>query len=340
MARADLLVRLFQSNARGDKAAFKKAAEALIAEERDKGHKILSERLLGALSLNGNAHVSAPSFASKQKDLFYEIMPERKIDTLILPALLREQIKKIVEEQHRSDLLHAHNLRARNRILLSGPPGNGKTTIAEAIACELMVPLLVIRYEGLIASFLGETATRLKNAIDYAKTQRCVLFLDEFETIGKERGDTHETGEVKRVVSSLLLQIDSLPDYVLVIAASNHPELLDKAVWRRFQVRAELPLPNLGQLSAFISKKAQDAMLDFGYSSESLAKKIEGLSFAEAEDFCLDIIRGALLAQETKNARAITHCVIEEWGKRFSLKTAPLSEISKARQTAKKTRKV
>ena len=165
-----------------------------------------------------------------------------------------------------------------------------------------------------------------------------MLFLDEFETIGKERGDTHETGEVKRVVSSLLLQIDSLPDYVLVIAASNHLELLDKAVWRRFQVRAELPLPRLEQLNAFISKKAKDALLDFGYSSETLAKKIEGLSFAEAEDFCLDIIRGALLAQETKNARTIVHRVIEEWEKRFSVKTAS-HEVSEVQQTAKKTTK-
>ena len=339
MARADLLVSLFQSNTKGDKTAFRKAAEALIAEERDKGHKILSERLLRALAVNGSSHASASAFASKQRDLFYEIMPERKLDSLVLPAILRDQIKKVVEEQHRSDLLHAHNLRARNRILLSGTPGNGKTSLAEAVACELMSPLLVIRYEGLIGSFLGETAVRLKNAIDYAKTQRCVLFLDEFETIGKERGDTHETGEVKRVVSSLLLQIDSLPDYVLVIAASNHPELLDRAVWRRFQVRAELPPPDRKQLSAFINKKARDAMLDFGHSSDSLAKKIEGASFAEAEDFCLDIIRGALLEQETKNARRIAARVIGEWEKRFSLKPARLSAASKTRPAPKKSRK-
>ena len=105
-----------------------------------------------------------------------------------------------------------------------GSPGNGKTSLAEAIATELMVPFIVIRYETLIGSYLGETANRLKQIIDYAKTQRCVLFLDEFETVGKERGDTHETGEIKRVVSSLLLQFDDLPDYVVVIAASNHPE--------------------------------------------------------------------------------------------------------------------
>ncbi|MGP4763358.1 AAA family ATPase, partial [Klebsiella pneumoniae] len=89
----------------------------------------------------------------------------------------------------------------------------------------------------LIGSYLGETSGRLKAMLDYARTRRCVLFFDEFETLGKERGDTHETGEIKRVVSSLLLQLDDLPDYVVVVAASNHPELLDSAVWRRFQLR-------------------------------------------------------------------------------------------------------
>ena len=97
-----------------------------------------------------------------------------------------------------------------------------------------MVPLIVARYDGLIGSYLGETASRLRRLFDFARSRACVLFFDEFDTLGKERGDVHETGEIKRVVSSLLMQIDSLPDHVFVITATNHPELLDKAVWRRY----------------------------------------------------------------------------------------------------------
>jgi len=94
-----------------------------------------------------------------------------------------------------------------------------------------------VRYEAVVGSFLGETSSRLRRLFDFARTHPCVLFFDEFDTLGKERGDVHETGEIKRVVSSLLLQIDALPSYVVVVTATNHPELLDRAVWRRFQMR-------------------------------------------------------------------------------------------------------
>ena len=135
------------------------------------------------------------------------------------------------------------------KILLVGAPGNGKTSLAEAVAESLMVPFLTIRYEQLIGSYLGETASRLGQLFDYARTRPCVLFFDEFETLGKERGDTHETGEIKRVVSSLLLQIDSLPSYVVVIAATNHDDLLDKSRMAQIQIRVELPPPTRANLS-------------------------------------------------------------------------------------------
>lgn len=123
--------------------------------------------------------------------------------------------------------------------------------MAEAIAEALMVPLLTVRYESIIGSYLGETASRLSKLFEYAKTRECVLFFDEFETLGKERGDVHETGEIKRVVSSLLMQIDALPSYVIAIAATNHDTLLDKAAWRRFQIRLEIPKPTRSSLEEY-----------------------------------------------------------------------------------------
>ena len=108
---------------------------------------------------------------------------------------------------------------------------------------NLAVPLLSVRYESVIASYLGETAVRFSRLFDQVRVRRCVLFFDEFDVVGKERGDVHETGEIKRVVSSLLLQIDSLPSHVVAVSATNHPELLDRAVWRRFQLQLTLPPP-------------------------------------------------------------------------------------------------
>jgi AAA+ superfamily predicted ATPase len=319
MARADLLVSLISSGTRGDQAAFRKTAEALIAEERGKGHRILAERLSSSITVTQPQQ--SPTVKTKQRELFYEITPDRKLSSLLISELSFTQINDLIEEQHRAELLHAYNLTARNRILLVGSPGNGKTSLAEAIATELMVPLIVIRYEALIGSYLGETANRLKQIIDYAKTQRCVLFLDEFETVGKERGDTHETGEIKRVVSSLLLQLDDLPDYVVVIAASNHPELLDKAVWRRFQLRIELPLPTLGQIKKFIVVMETKTSVKFGYATNTIAKKMQGVNFAEIEEFCLTIVRRAILTKQTDNAKPITSAILKQWQSRFKPNT-------------------
>ena len=322
MAQADLLVDLIKSASNGDQLAFRKTAEALIQEEKAKGHRVLADRLVKSLqpSTIGMARGPAPKQNGgngQHKDLIYEITPERVLDSLVLPDKIREQIKEIVEEQHRSELLHAHNLRARNRVLLAGPPGNGKTTLAEVLAYELMYPLFVVRYETLVGSYLGETSSRLKHLMDYAKTQRCVLFFDEFETLGKERGDTHETGEIKRVVSSLLLQIDDLPDYVVVVAASNHPELLDRAVWRRFQLRIELPMPTRRQLTRHIESIGQRCQTNFGYQPETLAKYMLGLNFAEVEEFCLSVVRRAVLDKKSDNAQSITRLKLEQWRDRL-----------------------
>jgi SpoVK/Ycf46/Vps4 family AAA+-type ATPase len=322
MAQADLLVDLFKSASNGDQLAFRKTAEALIQEEKAKGHRVLADRLVKSLQPSAigveRSLASKPNVSNGQhKDLIYEITPERSLDSLILPDKIQEQIKDIVEEQHRAELLHAHNLRARNRVLFAGPPGNGKTTLAEVLAYELMYPLLVVRYETLVGSYLGETSSRLKHLMDYAKTQRCVLFFDEFETLGKERGDTHETGEIKRVVSSLLLQIDDLPDYVVVVAASNHPELLDRAVWRRFQLRFELPMPTRQQLTRHIESIEQRCKTHFGYEPETLAKHMLGLNFAEVEEFCLSVVRRAVLDKKSDDAQSITRLKLEQWRDRL-----------------------
>jgi len=323
MAQADLLVDLFKSASDGDQLTFRKTAEMMIQEEKAKGHRILADRLVKSLqpSTIGAGRGPAPKqnvSNGQHKELIYEITPERTLESLVLSDKLRDQIKEVVEEQHRGELLHAHNLRARNRVLLAGPPGNGKTTLAEVLAFELMYPLFVVRYESLVGSYLGETSSRLKYLMDYVKTQRCVLFFDEFETLGKERGDTHETGEIKRVVSSLLLQIDDLPDYVVIVAASNHPELLDRAVWRRFQLRIELPMPTRQQLARYIEYIGQRCQTDFGFEPETLAKHMLGLNFAEVEEFCLGVARRAVLDKKSDNAQSITQIKLEQWRDRLN----------------------
>ena len=139
--------------------------------------------------------------------------------------------------------MRSHSLEPRHKVLLIGPPGTGKTSLASALACELALPFLTVRYEGLVGSYLGETASRLLEIVEYVSHTPCVLFFDEFDSVGKERSDTQETGEIKRVVSSLLLNMDSLPSHCVVVCATNHPEMLDRAVWRRFELRIRIAAP-------------------------------------------------------------------------------------------------
>ena len=226
MARSSLLLDLVRAGARGDHALFRRALEALVTEERAKQHHVLADRLaahLHAEGTRGNGPVAPPTRRDgTATNLYHEVTTERRLDDLVLPDSVAHAGRELVEEHRRSELLAAYNLQPRHRVLLTGPPGNGKTSFAEAIATELAVPLVSVRYESVIASYLGETAVRLSRLFDQVRTRRCVLLFDEFDVVGKERGDPHETGEIKRVVSSLLLQVDTLPSSVVAISATNH----------------------------------------------------------------------------------------------------------------------
>jgi ATPase family associated with various cellular activities (AAA) len=167
--------------------------------------------------------------------------------------------------------------------------------VAEAIATALYVPFFVVRYEGVIASFLGETTARLHRLLEAVASHRCVLFFDEFDAIAKERGDVHETGEIKRVVSSLLLELDSLPSYITVVVASNHPELLDRAVWRRFQLRVALPPPTASQVRTWIDQLEAGLAAPLGVSRRTLEIALARSSWADLEEFGLGVQRQRVL---------------------------------------------
>ncbi|RDU21912.1 AAA family ATPase [Anaerosacchariphilus polymeriproducens] len=320
MARADLLCDLIKYGLTNDSLNFKKAAEALCAEERSKKHTILANKIEDLLKTN-NLHVVNENSrkmeftknVNLESNLCWEKVPQKRLDQMILPDHVKKACNDLVEEQLRAEVLQSYGLEPRNKMLLIGPPGNGKTTLAEAVAESLMLPLLVVKYESIVGAYLGETASKLSKLFDYAKSRRCVLFFDEFETLGKERGDIHETGEIKRVVSSLLMQIDALPSYVIVIAATNHENLLDKAAWRRFQVKINIPKPTRSKLESFFYLFQKQRNFEFGLQVSTLAKKTLGLSYAEAEELALEIYRQYILNLPNENAKDITNQVLKLW---------------------------
>lgn len=324
MSRADLLVNLVRAGSQGDQKLFRSTVEAIAAEERAKHHNQLADRLeanLSAANARPKAAEVVRSFDGGHGGLLYEIEPRRTLGSILLPQEVMRAAAELVEEQQRRDILRSYGLEPRHRVLLSGPPGNGKTSLAEAIASELMVPLFVVRYEAVIGSFLGETSSRLKRLFDFVRTHQCVLFFDEFDTLGKERGDTHETGEIKRVVSSLLLQIDALPSHVVVVTATNHAELLDRAVWRRFQLRLNLPGPTLEQRIEWFETFQERLGVPLGMTPRGLATKLKVNSYSELEQFCEDVHRRYVLALPSSNITAVIRERLNQWKGRVSADT-------------------
>lgn len=320
MARTDLLTDLVRFGMIGDKSKCRKVVEAIITEERAKKHLVLASKLEELLRASCAARPDSNGGAVLEQrisTLLQEVIPERTFDDLVFPQDIRDLSHEVVEEHHRVDLLRSYNVEPRHRLLFIGTPGNGKTSLAEAFASALMVPLLLVRYEGVVGTYLGETAVRLNRLLDYARTRRCVLFFDEFETLGKERGDRHETGEIKRVVSSLLTQIDALPSHVVVIGATNHAELLDRAVWRRFQVRMTLPAPTLARLAEWFAKFQKRMNVRLGYAPQTLAKKLYGVNFAEAEEFGASIFRRYVLEQPRSEMKTIIDRTLKHWSSRM-----------------------
>ena len=311
MARADLILDLIKTSFEGNKYQFKKVVEALIAEERSKQHLLLADKLQSELDamlrsadkdLQGR-NVAATAVAPVVNNFLQEVPVRKSFDDVILPDEVKKIVKLFVEEQLRADLLRSYSLEPSHKIMLVGKPGTGKTSFAEALAERLMVPLYMVRYDALIGSYLGETAMRLRQLFDFVSTRKCVLFFDEFDTIGKERGDSHELGEIKRVVSSLLLMTDSLPSYTIVIGASNHPELLDRAVWRRFQLRVELPMPNKDSIQRWLEMFQRKYSLDFQYNISKLATELIGNNFGDIETFALTIMRRHVLSLPDSNVK-------------------------------------
>jgi AAA+ superfamily predicted ATPase len=323
MARSDLLVSLVRAGATGDREALRSTTEALVADERAKKHYIVADRIQRALSA---VPVTPPALTATSlhlnltngREAILEVEARLSLDELLLPLPARESGRQLIEEHQRADVLRASGFEPRHRVLLSGPPGNGKTSFAEAIAEGLGLPFFVVRYDALIGSYLGETNARLRKLFDYVRTTPSILFFDEFDAIGKERGDTHETGEIKRVVSFLLMQLDQLPSYVIVVAATNHGELLDRAVWRRFQMRLAMPAPRKAEIVVFLDRITSNWSESPALPLPKIAAKLGKVSYAEALDFCQNVRRRQILGLGEVSVDAALDTELDLWTKRVT----------------------
>jgi SpoVK/Ycf46/Vps4 family AAA+-type ATPase len=216
----------------------------------------------------------------------------------IWTSYIQESLDQIIRERNSLQELTKAGLSPTKSVLFLGKPGVGKTLAARWLANRLQLPLLILDLSAVMSSLLGRTGSNLRMVLDYAKSINCVLLLDEIDAIAKRRDDVSEIGELKRLVTVLLQEIDDWPSDNLMIAATNHSDLLDPAVWRRFETTIEFPIPGeVGVRSAVKEYLQLKASKDNDLLSEALSLVFLGKSFSEIEKECLRIRREAVLQQ-------------------------------------------
>jgi SpoVK/Ycf46/Vps4 family AAA+-type ATPase len=308
MARADLLKKLFSGYQRRDDPAFRQAAEDLIGEERKKRHVVLANELERILrngstdARNGKELVpidQSPLDSDRKAPLLEVRQPQRYLSDLVLEKPVQDSVDRIMREFREWDVLEANGIPPMRRVLFCGPSGCGKTAMAEVFASELALPLVYVRFDAVVSSLLGETAANLRKVFEYARRGRWIIFFDEFDAIGRSRDDTTEHGEIKRVLNSFLQIMDNFDGRSLVIAATNFEQVLDFAVWRRFDEVVRFERPADTQLRLVIRKRL--APLEFQeFQIDEVAKPLAGSSYADAERVCFDIRKSCVLRNDRR----------------------------------------
>jgi len=306
MASGKLLRQLVKYGSRGDVVAFRTAAEAAISEEREKQHHLLAndlERLLYAdhMALDGRLREFGPTAElPKSKDGDLPLMEERPVvreeHEIVLDDSTRRAVQGIVREHQRADVLRAHGLQPARKLLFFGPPGCGKTLAAEVIAGELSMPLVLVRLDSLISSFLGETASNLRRVFDFVSTTPVVALFDEIDALTKDRGDSADHGELKRAVNAVLQMMDGYRGSSILIATTNYESILDRAVWRRFDEVLRFDKPDERQIGQLLALKLGGVRRNFELKDREIQELFTGLSHADIERVLRRAVKDMVLA--------------------------------------------
>lgn len=299
MARGELMKRLLASYGRDDE--FRAVAEQIISEEEQKNNRVLARSLRQTLEhAQGSAKIAkglAPliPFPDAANEYIERVNPvHSKRDVLLSPANTNVFVR-LIEEFRRSDDIRRHGLPVTSKLLFCGKPGTGKTVSAQAFAAELALPLFSVKLDRLISSYLGETASNIRKIFEFARKQPCVLLLDEFDALARSREDSSEHSELRRVVNSLLMFIESLTPRGFLVAATNLDASLDLAIWRRFDEVVWFEYPNESMVRRFLKLKFRN--MEAAFDPTAFAPQLQGYSYAEIERVAIQAMKLAVIAR-------------------------------------------
>jgi len=217
---------------------------------------------------------------------------------LIVTDEIKERLENIISENRSAEKLFSYGLKPKNKILFCGPPGTGKTLSAKIISSVMGYPLVYVMFDSILSSYLGETATNLRRIFDFIEKGKFVVLFDEFDIVGKKRDDPHEHGEIKRVVNNFMQMLDNFESRSIIIAATNHQHLLDKAVWRRFDDIIYFDLPDIKRRKQLFEKYLKVLRRSKDFTLDQLARRTKDYSAADITQICEDALRKSIINNE------------------------------------------
>lgn len=309
MATAEQIKTLIRSHFSEEPERFFTTALQVAAHEAQQGHSELAREIRSLVdrAREGRKSPVIVQFPPELQGLVRTEQPAVSLATLVVPDALGDRIRRVLQEYRQQDKLRHHGLHHRRKVLLSGPPGTGKTLTAKVLAHELRLPLHTVQVDRLVTKFMGETSAKLRQIFDLIQQQKGVYFFDEFDAIGGGRGLDNDVGEMRRVLNALLQFIEQDESDSMIVAATNSPELLDRALFRRFDDVLQFGLPDAAARRRIIGNVLrQYAGSRFGW--KSVLKSSEGLSCADIALACHDALKDAVLADRTAiSAKELEH---------------------------------
>jgi SpoVK/Ycf46/Vps4 family AAA+-type ATPase len=308
MSTARHILALLRSHVEGEEQQFYSAALQMAAHEARQGHGKLAQEIRELI----DQAKASKSVIEKKSDpiplvqpkgdlanLVSVRYPDIRLSDMILTSDLEFRLKRVLTEQRQGKRLREHNLMPRRKLLLVGPPGSGKTMTAEALAGELKLPLFTTLYDSLMGKYMGETASRLKVIFEAMTITKGVYFFDEFDAIGTQRHNSNDVGEIRRILNSFLMFLEQEQGDSLILAATNHPQLLDKALFRRFDDVIEYQLPDAAIIRELIESRLISFEIDWKDWSNIL-NQANGLAQAEIVRATDDAAKQAVLSNSQK----------------------------------------
>jgi len=307
--KSEHIRKIFSAFAVADRKKFIEVAQEVISDEEKKSHHLLAKDLKEILRNVSNGRTLSQDAISKRYKSGIPIprdsekgfplleIKEYHLDwnDVILTDDMKSILRQVVKETEESELLASYGLKPKQKILFCGPPGTGKTLSAQVISSVLRYPLVLVRFDSIVSSFLGETASNLRKIFNFIGQGQWVVLLDEFDVVGKHRDDPYEHGEIKRIVNNLMQMLDGYEGDSLLIAATNHHNLIDSGLWRRFDETILFDIPNPKRRKQIfdkylrVLKKSKDLDLD------SLVKSTEGFSPSDIATVCWEALKNVIL---------------------------------------------